>query len=580
MLPRRKELETRMDMITASLLEEFSKEHDLEGLPEEQQFEHLAAYVAIRRQVDETFDPTDIVTGSGGDTGLDAIAILVNGALVTDVEQLEELAQSSGYLDALFVFVQAKRSASFETSVMATLAFGVDDFFRSDPRLPRNEKVTAAAEIMRAIYKRSPMFKRGNPACRLHYVTTGKWTGDAQLEARRAAAISDLTQTNLFRSVEFDPIDASTLHTLYREAKNAISRQFTFPNPAVVPEIAGVSDAYLGLLPAPEFLSIICDDDGEIVKSIFYDNVRDFQSYDAAVNADIRTTLASDYKSRFALMNNGVTIIARNLQRTGNKIQIEDFQIVNGCQTSHVLVNQRENIDASVMIPLRLIATQDEDVINSIIRATNRQTQVKDEQFFALTEFPKKLETYFQTFPNGRKLYYERRSRQYDSLPIEKVRIITQATLIRSFAAMFLEEPHSTTRSYKALLEKVGSDIFGPDHTLSPYYVAALAYYLLDFRFRTYRTPSVYKAARYHILLAVRLLGAPGQPPKITANAMDLYCNTLLNILWDSAQADELFIRATGAVDAVAGGNFHRDNIRTQPFTQSLIDYCEEATHA
>jgi hypothetical protein len=34
------------------------------------------------------------------------------------------------------------------------------------------------------------------------------------------------------------------------------------------------------------------------------------------------------------LMNNGVTIIARHLQPTGNRFHIEDFQIVNGCQTS------------------------------------------------------------------------------------------------------------------------------------------------------------------------------------------------------------------------------------------------------
>jgi hypothetical protein len=71
-------------------------------------------------------------------------------------------------------------------------------------------------------------------------------------------------------------------------------------------------------------------------------------------------------------------------------------------------------IDGSVMIPLRLIATQDEEVINSIIRATNRQTQVKEEQFVALTEFPKQLEAFFSTHPEGRRLYYERRSRQYD----------------------------------------------------------------------------------------------------------------------------------------------------------------------
>lgn len=73
---------------------------------------------------------------------------------------------------------------------------------------------------------------------------------------------------------------------------------------------------------------------------------------------------------------------------------------MNGCQTSHVLFNNRDKLNASVMVPVRLIGTQDEDVIRAIIRATNRQTEVKDDQFFAVQDFPKELELYFQTFPD------------------------------------------------------------------------------------------------------------------------------------------------------------------------------------
>ena len=164
--------------------------------------------------------------------------------------------------------------------------------------------------------------------------------------------------------------------------------------------MSGVADAYLGLIPAAEALKILTDEDGEIVKSIFYDNVRDWQNFND-VNDEIRRTLESTDATRFALMNNGITIIARHLQPTGNTFHIEDFQIVNGCQTSHVLfeVAREHAISDSVMIPLRLIATQDEDVMNAIIRATNRQTEVKEEHFFAITEFPRQLEAYFSAFP-------------------------------------------------------------------------------------------------------------------------------------------------------------------------------------
>ncbi|MDZ3838532.1 MAG: AIPR family protein [Rhodospirillales bacterium] len=76
------------------------------------------------------------------------------------------------------------------------------------------------------------------------------------------------------------------------------------------------------------------------------------------------------------LMNNGAAIVARALRTVRrDHIQIEGFQIVNGCQTTHLLYDQREKADPSIYIPLRVIATQDEDVVRSISRGTNRQTK-------------------------------------------------------------------------------------------------------------------------------------------------------------------------------------------------------------
>ena len=103
-----------MDRITKSLLDEFSREHDLVKLPEEKQFEHFASYLTAGRFLSEAFDTFDVVTGSGGDTGIDGIATIVNGSLVGDTDLVEEYLDRNGYLDVTFVFVQAKRSSAFE----------------------------------------------------------------------------------------------------------------------------------------------------------------------------------------------------------------------------------------------------------------------------------------------------------------------------------------------------------------------------------------------------------------------------------------------------------------------------------
>ncbi|MFZ0888443.1 MAG: AIPR family protein [Candidatus Binataceae bacterium] len=323
-------------------------------------------------------------------------------------------------------------------------------------------------------------------------------------------------------------------------------------------------------------MKIVTDVNGEMIGSLFYSNPRDWQDYNE-VNSEIRGTLESDNKSRFVLMNNGITIIARDVRPTGNKFVIEDYQIVNGCQTSHVLFEQADKKDKSVAVPVRLIGTQDESVINAIIRATNRQTQVTEDQFFALQEFPKQLEQFFLTYPVQYKLYYERRSRQYDRLQIEKTRVITQPTVIKAFAAMFLQEAHRTTRNYSALKQKVGKEIFGKGHRMEPYYTAAFAYYKLEYMFRSGKLERKYKPARFHILLAVRLLGNPAQLPKFMNSVeMEDYCKPILTALSDSARSDELILCAAQIVDAAASGDFNRDNIRTEPTTKKVIAECSK----
>ncbi|SFP69898.1 AIPR protein [Variovorax sp. PDC80] len=560
-----------MDRITKSLLDESSAEHDLASLPEDKRFEHFAALLTIGRFVSEALETTDVVVGAAGDTGIDALAIIANGSLIESASEVDELAERNGYLDVAFVFVQAERSSAFETAKIGQFSFGVQDFFKEKPALPRGRDVSELANIMSAVYRQSSKFKRGNPVCRMYYVTTGTWTGDVALEARRKAAVDDLVALRIFRAVEFFPIDAEGIQRLYRESRNSISREFEFAQKTVVPTIEGVTEAYVGLLPAPEFLRLIEDETGEMLKGIFYDNVRDWQDFNA-VNSEIRTTLESQAtRARFALMNNGVTIIAKTMRTTANRFYIEDYQVVNGCQTSHVIHDQRLSIDNSVMIPLRLISTQDDEVIGSIVKATNRQTEVREEQLLALSDFQKKLEAYFNAFEESQRLYYERRSRQYSNAGgIEKTRIVTPGGLIRAYASMFLEEPHRATRSYRRILDRVGVDLFAAGDKLEPYYLAALAAYRLEYLFRNQVLDGRLRAARYEILLAVRLAEMPSPLPRMNSHDMERLCKPLSAKLWNAGLSEKMFSAASEMVLKAAKNDLDVASLRTEPFTDAL----------
>ena len=560
-----------MDRITKSLLQQFVADNHLEALPEDRAFEHFCGYLSTGKHYADTFSSDDISVGSGGDAGIDSIALIVNGSLDTEPQEVNDLAESNGFLDVSFIFVQAERSSGFETAKIGQFSFGVTDFLAERPQLPQNERVAHYSQIAKRIFETSRLFKKGNPQCFLYYMTTGKWVGDANLTTRRDAARRDVEGLGLFRNVSFDCLGADDIQRLFRESQNAIATEIVFSKRVVIPEMQGVEEAYLGVLPATEFLKLVETESGEIRSSLFYDNVRHWQDWNP-VNTEMKATLDDAVLQKyFPLLNNGVTVVAKRVNPTGDKFLIEDYQVVNGCQTSYVLHGCRQELDETIFIPVRLIATTNEDVRNAIIKATNRQTQVTDDQLFALAEFPKKLETYFPSFATDRKLYYERRSRQYSGVDgIEKVRVITMTVLVRAFASMFRELPHKTTRNYKALLRETGKEIFGHDHRVEPYYTAALAHYRLEYLFRNSHLRAELKPARYHILLAARILWDANPLPKMNSHEMGRYCDNFNELLWNDEKAKDLILTAAKVVEQVAQGNFYRDYIHTETFNQAL----------
>jgi len=337
-----------LDKITESLLTEFSQQNNLETLPESKRFEHFTAYIVVKSEHSETFDTHDLVVGSGSDnqggsdTGIDSIAVMVNHVLVTDIDEIDDATSGAGPLEVEFIFTQAETSPHFDGAKIGTFGFGVCDFFDDKPKLKQNEKISAYAEIMRIIYKKSSRFTRGNPKCKLFYATTGKWLGEPALLSRIEGVRSDLSDTGLFSLIQFEPLDASRIQKMYQRTKNAISADFIFTSRVTVkPEIPGVNQAYIGFLPWCEYRKLITGESGNMKGGLFFDNVRDWQGFNP-VNSQIKQTLESENKNRFVLMNNGLTIIASTVQLTGDKFYIENYQIVNGCQTSNVLFSEEK----------------------------------------------------------------------------------------------------------------------------------------------------------------------------------------------------------------------------------------------
>lgn len=563
-----------MDRVTKAYNSSFREEQSLPSdMDQGTLFEHFVNYCVISEKFDEEFDITDIHTGGGNDLTIDGLAIVVNGVIVDSVDAVEELLSTNGFMDVQFIFIQAKSGTGFSGEEMVGFKDGVLEFFADTPSLPASQKILDSRQIMSWIFDRSGSFKQGKPSCELVFATAGSWQNDSQLVTKIAKIKNEIEAINLFEKVSFLPLGASEVQASWKHSKDSVAAEFTFTKKATLAEIGGVKESYLGVLPLVEFLKVIADGESGVRKHIFVDNVRDFQG-DNPVNGEMSQSLATEEgRNRFAVLNNGVTLVARQLRIVGDKFFAADYQIVNGCQTSHVIYNNRAVLGPDMQIPFKVIATDDEEVIGAIATATNRQTLVTEEDLYALEGFQKSVEAYFQAFDDKYKLYYERRSKQYSSaVGIEKVRIITKQIEIRAFGAMFLNEAHRAARYYAALKAMVGTSIFASDHKLEPYYAAAYAYYKLEFLFRNGQIPVKYKPARYQLLMAFRHIVAGTAMPLLTANKSEAYAKKVIDALWDDTKMLKGFQAACVAVDvALDGAQLDGDAVKVQSFTDRVL---------
>lgn len=565
-----------MDRITASILDGFRAERGLGALSRSDLFESFAGYCVLSSEYDEEFDPEDYRIGGRGDLGLDVGALIVNGELVNDKDEVSDLRGSSGFQSVRIVLIQAKTSTNFEGRVISDLADNLVDFFSYNPNLPMSPQLHDLKNTIDEVYSNIGAFKRGLPELSVRFVTAGTWQEDPYIVSKLRNLQSRLSQTNMFDRVDATCLGAREIRDLYQMARNTVETEFYFPKRVSLPAMEGIEQAYVGVVSGAEYLRLITDQSGGIRKSLFYDNVRDFQDYNS-VNKEIRSTLMDvDKRPRFVVMNNGVTIVARQIIVRGDTLRLRDYQIVNGCQTSHVLFDQRTSFGNTVSVPIRVIVSRDEDVIASITAATNSQTSISDEDLQSQAQVHKDLENFFKSFPEPQTLYYERRSRQYSATPgLEKTRIISRSVLTRAYAAMFLDEPWRAGRYYKELKAVRGDDIFSPSDNLMPYYTSAFTYYRIEWLFRNNRLPAQYKPARYQLLMAVRRYIHGDAPMPKVGRQCDAYCQQILRQIFDPNQSEELAAKLLPVIDSAVretgrDGILDRDTVRTQTFTDLI----------
>ncbi len=563
---------TIMHQLLKAHLEAFSEENSLQSKPVPKQFEHFVAFCALSKSYvgRTTFD--NIVTDET-EAGIDSVAFVIDEELITTPEEATELFKSHRRnREVEITFTQAKSGDSFDRGDILKFGDAVVDFFREKKQLPLGYVLQNAYDIFSVVLKNVNKVAGGKPTCNLFYATAGKWTDATELRGTLNSIEYSLHQSGLFSKVKADPLDRDALLTLWSrsrqsvEAKVSVSQYFPFP------QIEGVNEAYLALIPAREFVEkVIRDEQGNIRTNVFQENIRAFLGDDNPVNKGIVETLTQPDKSkdRFCILNNGVTIVAGDIRVQAGFMHLQDYQIVNGCQTSHILSRHVDVLGDNVFITARLIEAEKQEVVSQIVRATNSQSKVDTTQFVSLRPIVRRIEEYLESIDptsDKAKVYLARREKQYTGMGIAETRILDTRTLARAYASMFLDHPHLAARYPTQIFKELSGQVYQEEHQEVAYYTSALGFYRLNLLFFGGILPANLMKCKWHILMGFKYLASREKIPSPSSKKMEAYCAKIQGkLLNQKGSGVELFKQICELL--VQLGVDDRDRLRSVQFT-------------
>lgn len=577
-------MENEMNPIIQSYMNDFAECTAMDKMDQSILFEHFINNLIVQKDFSDDFDFNKIHVGGKGDNGIDGIAIVINQEVLDlNEEFVEEIIKSKKDFSAEFLFIQSKTSDSLELGEVLKFLSGVDGFFDNDSNID-NDNIKKFIKIKDCIYSKSSNFAC-NPRLYLKYVYTGKKDSIKKIEEAISKQSKKFESMNLFSEVSIEILDFYDIQGAYREITLNIKKEIELEKVTTLPKIENIQESYIGIIPVKEFIKLISDENGKIIKNLFYDNVRDYQG-DTKVNLGIADTLTHKGKY-FGVCHNGITIISKTLKKTGNTVHLENFQIVNGCQTSQVIMKNKnalkqESIE-DIFIPIKLIVSTDENILSSIIVAANTMNEVKSEAFESLDKFHKGLEDFYVSKGNkcpNLRFYYERRSKQYSSNDeVSKQNIVTLAEQVKSYLSMFHNAPQSTHRYYGELLKTYKDSIKmfqakDKQEYFELYHIAGVASQKLMQSFCKGKIYKKYKPYRYHILFLSKLLMSEKLSDKLTKKEYQKECNKIYEILGEDEKLQKIFIKSCSIIKEVLRTNCKDCNpyeiTRIKQFTTDL----------
>ncbi|MBU2529047.1 AIPR family protein [bacterium] len=370
------------------------------------------------------------------DYGVDAVYITANREIIKTIEQLDEFNEHTKFVIHVF---QLKKGRGVDQACLLKYREGIKEIiieekYAADKNSYLYRYMTNLTEIKQKIY-----LKFSSDQIKVqHYIGYGgvaKTILDNDLLMKQLHGICDDLTNGGYVNANYEIFDAQRLidwHKKGDEIIDTLKYQKTFK---YITDTDGYNklNGYVSVISAKEIARVV----KEYQTSLFEANIRDFYRK-KDLNSKILKTSTDEKESKyFWSFNNGLTITCNKVEELpGDKYRLYGMQIVNGCQTSNALYQALYNIerysllekkkdssglskkesdemahiknlflrdDANILV--KIIETDDPELIYKITETTNSQTPIKKFSLKANDDIQLLIEEYLK----HENIFYERR---------------------------------------------------------------------------------------------------------------------------------------------------------------------------
>lgn len=273
---------------------------------------------------------------------------------------------------------------------------------------------------------------------------------------------------------------------------------------------------------APVLASELVSMPGIADQSIFDFNVRGPLG-NTSINKGIITSIKNkeDHKN-FPLFHNGITIVADIVNQNNDKIEINSYFVVNGCQSLSALYNNRSFITSDLRVLTKIIKVSvNSDLASKITEFSNRQNGVKARDFKSYNPIQVRLQNEVRQFYGSEFFFQIKRG----EVSPQGLSIISNEDAGIWLMAFNLKEPWGTHRKYQ-VFEELYNDIYAkPDVTSDKIILLSELNDLLNSKLEDIKNKLVskYILTKYFLFYIVRLILENDNIGKDIINAPENY---------------------------------------------------------